>query len=141
MQLQTYRYLEQNNIIQMFDLLIDNSFVQLIYWSTTPLSSLLDMCFNKQLVFQCVRIVLSYSLVKHPLCYSYIQSSLVKILAVTAEERKNLRKKYKIHVHCHFRYGYFIKVNQWVAEHNSDTFHVTHLVKMYWTPLYANKHK
>ena len=54
---------KQNNIIQMFDLLIDNTFVQLIYWSTTPLSSLLDMCFNKQLVFQCVQIVLSYSLV------------------------------------------------------------------------------
>jgi hypothetical protein len=44
-------------------------------------------------------------LIRHPPCYSYIQSISVKVLAVI-EERKNLRKKLKIH--CHLRYGYFI---------------------------------
>ena len=63
---------KQNNIIQMFDLLIDNTFVQLIYWSTTPLSSLLDMCFNKQLVFQWVRIVVHYL----PICFYFLQGLL-----------------------------------------------------------------
>jgi len=31
-------------------------------------------------------------LIKHPLCYSYMQSSPVKVLVVI-EERKNIRKK------------------------------------------------
>ena len=41
-------------------------------------------------------------LIRHPPCYSYIQSSPVKVLAVR-KERKHLRKKEKIH--CHLRSG------------------------------------
>ena len=48
-------------------------------------------------------------LTRHSPCYSYKQSSPVKVLAVI-EERKHLRKKEKIH--CHLRYGYFLTVNQ-----------------------------
>ena len=48
-------------------------------------------------------------LIRHPSCYSYTQSGPVKVM-VMIEERKNLRKKSKIH--CQFRYGYFISVNQ-----------------------------
>ena len=43
-------------------------------------------------------------LIRHPLCYSYIQSSLIKVVSVI-EERKNLRKKEN--AHCHFIHGYF----------------------------------
>jgi hypothetical protein len=40
-------------------------------------------------------------LIRRLACYSYIQSSLVKVLAVI-KERKNLRKKYEIHFnHMH----------------------------------------
>ena len=48
-------------------------------------------------------------LIRHLPCYSYIQSSPVKVLWVI-EARKHLRKKEKIH--CHLRYGYFITVNK-----------------------------
>jgi hypothetical protein len=51
-------------------------------------------------------------LIRHPSCYSYIQSSLVQVLTVI-KERKHLRKKNKIH--CHLRYGYFVTVNQIVV--------------------------
>jgi hypothetical protein len=34
-------------------------------------------------------------LITHPLCYSYIQSSFVKLFLAVIEERKNLRKKVK----------------------------------------------
>jgi hypothetical protein len=44
-----------------------------------------------------------------PACYSYIQSSPGKILAVIVE-RRILHKKSKIH--CHLRYEYFVTVNQ-----------------------------
>jgi len=48
-------------------------------------------------------------LIKHPPCYSYIQSKPVKELAAI-NKRKHLRKKKKIHYHL--RCGYFVTVNQ-----------------------------
>ena len=43
-------------------------------------------------------------LIRHPPCYSYIQSSLEKVLAVIEE--------INIYIKSNFRYGYFIMVNQ-----------------------------
>jgi hypothetical protein len=43
-------------------------------------------------------------LIRHPPCYSYIQSSLVKVLAVIEE--------INIYVKSNLRYGYFVMVNQ-----------------------------
>jgi hypothetical protein len=57
-------------------------------------------------------------LIRHPPCYSYIQSTPVIVLAVI-EERKPLRKKEKIH--CHLRYRYFLAVNQIVMTTNHRT--------------------
>jgi len=48
-------------------------------------------------------------LIRYPPCHSYIQSSLVKVLAVIEERKKNRKKE---NIHYYFRYGYFVTVKQ-----------------------------
>ena len=64
------------------------------------------------------------AVIEDPPCYSCIQSSPVKVLAVITD-RKHLHKMWKIH--CHLRYGYFLAVNHIVmttVEFVSDHFNL-----------------
>jgi hypothetical protein len=68
--------------------------------------------------------VIVLAIIEDPPCYSCIQSSPVKVLAVITD-RKHLHKMWKIH--CHLRYGYFLAVNQIVmttVEFVSDHFNL-----------------